>query len=333
MSPVAPRYMSGAPSARPRRKPQRPGASKREKFEREYELFLLKGWFQWHAEHTWTTNARGRLVLRRYNGQERIDGPEYVLVRALNTEIVANCGIYGSKLVGSPIASPSRVPHGARRASEIRRERLIDEMLEVEEQRAFEGEVQQVRDALDQAFRRRVAPKPRRSTHSSTQHSRANKRETAAARRRSVELATWIVEHPPLWPMSVEDWQTPAARAERARGRPPTRRSKVEQMLQIRAVLYKRIVKRSAVAKAAVGKAAAARRKAGDAMRDRVLAEAATLRQMKCPDREFAARIAAKLGAIDGKSHDTKHIRRILKTAENVPETHFSSRRIHPFAA
>ena len=145
---------------------------------------------------------------------------------------------------------------------------------------------------------------------------REKKRETAAARRRSVELATWIVEHPPLWPMSVEDWIVPESPAKRGRGRPAKRSSKVEQMMDARGVLYRRYVKKAATAKAVAPKGAAARRKSGDPLRKRVLAEARILLDRGNSHRDLAGKIALILG----EKHDEKHVRAILRTAGILPE-------------
>ena len=145
---------------------------------------------------------------------------------------------------------------------------------------------------------------------------RAKKREVAEARRELIERAKQIISHPPLWPMVPEDWIVPESPAKRGRGRPAKRSSKVEQMMDARGVLYRRYVKKAATAKAVAPKGAAARRKSGDPLRKRVLAEARILLDRGNSHRDLAGKIALILG----EKHDEKHVRAILRTAGILPE-------------
>ena len=148
--------------------------------------------------------------------------------------------------------------------------------------------------------------------------SRAKLRADAEARRKQVELADWIVRHPPLWPMVPGDWNAPQPPTKRSRGRPQKAASKVEQQMDARGFLYRRMVKKSRTARAAVPKAAAARRQVGDRLRKRVLARVPALRADRVPTRRWASRIAIELETA-GLLIDVKHIREILKSAAKSP--------------
>ena len=148
--------------------------------------------------------------------------------------------------------------------------------------------------------------------------SRAKLRADAEVRRKQVARAEWVAQHPPLWPMVPGDWKAPEPPAKRSRGRPPNARAKVEQMMEARAVLFRRYVKKAVTARAAAPKAAAARRQIGDRLRKRVLAMVERLGTEKVPARKMASRIAADL-ELAGLRIDPKRVREILKTAGSRP--------------
>lgn len=237
------RYMSGTPSVsrRAAKSPKPASTPPPEDREDEAEQYREKLWFEWHARHTFAISSTGRLVLCRLKGRPCVNGAQFRLIRMRNI----------AKM---------------KAAAEYARTRAWPSAPFVDDRPA------PVRTTVRALIARNRRPAPENPG------SRAQRQAHAEARRALVERAAWIVANPPLCMMSWADTQPPPAPTDRGRGRPPKLRSKLEQMIDARGVLYRRFIKKAETAKAASERATDARRKSSESLRDRVRTEAESRR-------------------------------------------------------
>ena len=227
------RYMSGSPSVsrRAAKSPKPASTPPPEDREDEADQYRLNLWFEWHARHAFAISSTGRLVLCRLKGRPCVNGAQFRLLRGRNIAKAQAAAEYAtSRTQSSALFADLRPPP--------------------------------VRTTVRLLIKRNGLPPENPGT-------RRERQAHAEARRALVERAAWIVAHPPLCMMSWADTQPPPAPTERGRGRPPKPRSKFEQMIDARGVLYRRFIKKAETAKAASKRATDARRTVKEKLRDR----------------------------------------------------------------
>ena len=236
------RYMSGSPSVsrRAAKSPKPASTPPPEDREDEADQYRLNLWFEWHARHAFAISSTGRLVLCRLKGRPCVNGAQFRLLRGRNIAKAQAAAEYAtSRTQSSALFADLRPPP--------------------------------VRTTVRLLIKRNALPPENPGT-------RRERQAHAEGRRALVERVRWIVANPPLCMMSWADTQPPPAPTERGRGRPPKPRSKFEQMIDARGVLYRRFIKKAETAKAASERATDARRKSSESLRNRVRAEAESRR-------------------------------------------------------